>query len=174
MRLISSSRMTSAAAIGTELGDQGAGRRIDHLEADDFRRLQVGASLDARELRVADRREDHAEEGLADTRHAAQEQVAGVDLPLLALVVGRRNFGKQDDVGQRFRGVVPDERLAAFRDDGVVKIDRFLEVCMHGGQSYCIRPIPAQLVYRPRHARTDDGLSAVDSRHREARRDPLR
>ena len=31
----------------TELGHQLAGRRVDHLEADDFGRLQVGAALDA-------------------------------------------------------------------------------------------------------------------------------
>ena len=116
----------------TELGDQLAGRRIDHLEADHLGRLQVGAALEARELGVADRREDHAEERLADARHAAQQQVAGVDLPLLALVVGGRNFRQQHDVGERLGGVVADERLAALGDDGVVKIDGFLEVWVHG------------------------------------------
>ena len=65
-----------------ELRHQLAGRRIDHLKADDFGRLQIGAALDARELGVADRGQDHAEEGLADAGHTAQQQVAGVDLPL--------------------------------------------------------------------------------------------
>ena len=115
----------------TELGDERAGRRVDHLEADDFGRLQVGAALDARELGVADRGEDDAEERLADAGHAAQQQVAGVDLPLLVLVVGGRNLRQQDDVGERLRGVVTDERLAAFGDDGVVKVDGFFEVRMH-------------------------------------------
>ncbi len=83
-----------------ELGDQLAGGRVDHLEADDFGRLQVGAALQARELRVADGREDDAEERLADAGHAAQQQVAGADLALFLLVVGRGNFGQQDDVGE--------------------------------------------------------------------------
>ena len=115
-----------------ELGDERAGRRVDHLKADHFGRLQVGAALEARELRVADRRQDDAEERLADAGHAAQQQVAGVDLPLLALVVGGRDFREQHDVGQRLGRVVPDERLAAFGDDGVVKVDGFCEVSMHG------------------------------------------
>ena len=118
MRLISSSRITSADAIGPNSVTSCAGRRIDHLEADDFGRLQVGAPLDARELGVADRREDHAEERLADAGHAAQQQVAGVDLPLAPLVVGGRDFREQDDVGDGLRGVVADERLAAFGEDG--------------------------------------------------------
>ena len=118
-----------------ELGDELAGRRVDHLEADDFGRLQVGAALEARELGVADRGEDDAEERLADARHAAQQQVAGVDLPLFVLVVGGRNFRQQHDVGERLRGVVADERLAAFGDDGVVEIDGFLEVRVHGGRN---------------------------------------
>ena len=89
-----------------ELGHQLAGRRVDHLEADDLGRLQVGASLQADELRVADRGEDDAEERLADARHAAQQQVAGVDLSLLLLVVRGRNLRHQHDVGERLGGVV--------------------------------------------------------------------
>ena len=58
-----------------ELGDQLAGRRVDHLKADDFGRLQVGAALDARELGVADRGEDDAEKRLADAR--ARRAAAG-------------------------------------------------------------------------------------------------
>ena len=104
----------------TELGHELAGRRVDHLEADDLGRLQIGASLDARELRVADRREDDAEKRLADAGHAAQQQVAGVDLPLLVLVVGRRNLRQQHDVGERLFGVVADERVAGFGDDRLV------------------------------------------------------
>ena len=93
--------MTSADGQRTELGDELAGGRVDHLEADDLGGLQVGAALDARELGVADRRENDAEEGLADAGHAAQQQVAGVDLPLLLLVVGGRNLRQQHDVGER-------------------------------------------------------------------------
>ena len=115
-----------------ELGHQLAGRRVDHLEADDFGRLHVGASLQADELRVADRREDDAEERLADAGHAAQQQVAGVDLPVLLLVVRRGNLRQQHDVGERLGGVVADQRLAAFGDDRVVEADRLLEVWMHG------------------------------------------
>ena len=114
-----------------ELGDERAGRRVDHLKADHFGRLEIGASLEPGELRVADRREDDAEERLADAGHAPQQQVAGVDLPLLALVVGRRDFRQEHDVGQRLRRVVSDERLAAFGDDGFVEVDRFREVRMH-------------------------------------------
>ena len=116
-----------------EFGDQGAGGRVDHLEADHFGRLQVGAPLEAGELGVADGGEDDAEERLADARYAAQEQVAGVHLTLLPLVVGGRDFRQQHDVGERFGGVVADQRLAAFRDDGLVKVDGFLEVWMHAG-----------------------------------------
>ena len=125
--------MTSRRRERTELGDELAGRRIDHLEADDLGRLQVGAALDARELRVADGGEDDAEERLADAGHAAQQQVAGVDLPLLVLVVGRRNLRQQHDVGERLLGVVADERLAGLGDDGVVQVDGFLELRMHDG-----------------------------------------
>ena len=78
-----------------------------------------------------------------------KQQVAGVDLPLLVLVVGRRNLGEQDDVRERLGGVVTDERLAAFRDDGLVELDGFLEVRMHdkrqilscfGGRQYARTP----------------------------------
>ena len=96
-------------------------RGIDHLEADDFGRLQVGAALDARELRAADRGQDHAEEGLADTRHAPQQQVAGVHLAALLGVVAGRDLGQQDDVRERFLGVVADERFASLGHDGLVK-----------------------------------------------------
>ena len=115
----------------SELGDQRAGRRVDHLEPDDFGRLQIGAPLEPRELRVADRGEDHAEEGLADAGDAAQQQVAGVDLPLFLLVVGRRDFREQDDIGERLRRLVADERLAAFGDDRFVKGDGFFEIRVH-------------------------------------------
>ena len=132
MRLISSSRMTSAGGQRAELGDELAGRRVDHLEADDLGRLQVGAALDARELRAADRGEDDAEKRLADARDAAQQQVAGVDLALLVLVVRRRNFRQQHDVGERLLGLVADERVAGLGDDGFVEIDGFLQLRMHG------------------------------------------
>ena len=115
-------------------GGQRPGRGIDHLEADDFGRLQVGASLDARELGVADRREDHAEERLADARHAAQQQVAGVDLPLLLLVVSGRNLRQEHDVGQDLGLGITDEGLAAFRENGFVEGDRF-----YGGQDARVR-----------------------------------
>jgi hypothetical protein len=115
-----------------DLGGQLAGRRVDHLEADHLGRLQVGASLDARELGVADGRQDHAEERLAHARHAAQQQVAGVDLPLFFLVVGRRDLRQQHEIGQDFGLGVTDEGLAAFRENGFVEGDRFLEVRMHG------------------------------------------
>ena len=77
---------------GAELRHQGAGGRVDHLEADHFRGLEVGAALDAGELGVADGGENHAEEGLADTGHTAQQEIARVDLTLFVFVVGRRNF----------------------------------------------------------------------------------
>src|SRR5688572_3916217 len=91
-----------------ELGDELARRRVDHLEADDLRRLQIGAPLQPRELGVADRREDDAEERLAHAGDATEQQIAGVDLPLLILVVGRRYLGEQNDVRERFLGVVSD------------------------------------------------------------------
>ena len=81
MRLISSSRITSAEAIGPNSVTM-AGGRVDHLEADHLGGLEVGAALDSREAGVADRREDHAEEGLADAGNTPQEEVAGVHLPL--------------------------------------------------------------------------------------------
>jgi hypothetical protein len=114
-----------------ELGDELPGRRVDHLEADDFRRLQVGASLQPRERRVADGGEDDTEKGLPDARHAAQQKVAGVDLPLLILVVGGRNFREQHDVGERFFGVVPDKGVAGFRNDRLVQIQGFLKLRVH-------------------------------------------
>ena len=58
-----------------ELGDERAGRRVDHLEPDDLGGLQVGAALNARELRVADGRDDDAEKRLADAR--ARRAAAG-------------------------------------------------------------------------------------------------
>ena len=63
--------------------------------------------------------------------HAAQQQVAGVDLALFVLVVGGRDFRQQHDVGERLGRVVADQRLAAFRDDGFVEVDGFFEVRMH-------------------------------------------
>ena len=83
----------------------------------------------------------------------------------------------QHDVGERFGRVVADERLAAFGDDGLVEVDRFLEVRMHGGLIlsqgdgakgngivYRTRVFPSCLAdHEPdivrRHARTHDGLS---------------
>ncbi len=109
----------------TDLGRELAGRGIDHLEADDFGRLQVGPALDARELGVADRGENHAEKRLADARHAAQQEVAGVDLALLLLVVRGRNLRQEHDVGQDLGLLITDERLAAFRENGFVEGDRF-------------------------------------------------
>ena len=109
-----------------ELGDELAGRRVDHLESDHFGRLQVGAALEPRELRAADRGEDDAEEGLADARHAAQEQISGVHLTLVVLVVGGRNFGQQHDVGEGFLGFVADQRVAGLGNDRFVQVDGFL------------------------------------------------
>src|SRR3989339_688765 len=115
----------------SELGDELAGPRVDHLEADNLGRLKVGASLQPRELRVANRREDDAEEGLPDARDAAEQQVARVDLAMLVFVVGRRNLRQQDDIGQSLGGLVPDECFAAFGHDGVMKVDCFLESKLH-------------------------------------------
>ena len=75
----------------SNLRHQLAGGRIDHLKTDDFGRLQVGTSLQSRKLGIADRGQDHAKEGLPHAGHAAQQQIARVDLPFLSLVVGRRN-----------------------------------------------------------------------------------
>src|SRR5688572_31487876 len=52
-------------------------------------RSEIGTALDARELRVADCGKDDAEERFADAGHAAQQQVAGVDLAVGSLVIGR-------------------------------------------------------------------------------------
>jgi hypothetical protein len=138
--LISSSRITSADASGPNsvmnspvagLGDELAGGRVDHLEPDDFGGLQVGPALQPREFGVADGRQNHPEEGFTDTGHPAQQQVAGVDLTVLVLVVGGRNLREEHDVGERLLGCVPDQGVAGFCDDGVVEIDRFLELWVH-------------------------------------------
>ena len=117
-----------------ELGEELAGRGVDHLEPDDLGRLHVGPALDAGELRVADRRQDDAEEGLADAGDAPQQQVAGVDLALLLLVVGRGNFGEENDVRQDLGEVVSHQGLGALREDGLVEGDGFFEIRMHDGE----------------------------------------
>ena len=91
-------------------------------------RLQVGPSLQPREFRIADRGENHPEEGLPDPWHPSQQQVARVDLPRLILVVRGRDFRQQDDISQSFLGLVADQRLAAFLDNRLMKLDRFLKV----------------------------------------------
>ena len=101
------------------------------LAPDDLRRLQVCPSLETRELGVGNRRQDDSEERLADTRNAAEQQVAGVDLPLLVLVVRRRDLREQDDVRQRLFRVVPDECIPRFGHDGLVQIYGFLKFRMH-------------------------------------------
>jgi hypothetical protein len=116
---------------GAELSDERARRGVDHLKADDLGRLQVGTALDARKLRVADGGDDDAEKCLADARHTAQKQVARVHLALLVLVVRRRNFRHQHDVGERLLPFISDERLAGFGDDGFVKFDGFVQLRMH-------------------------------------------
>src|SRR5262249_31746942 len=98
---------------------------------DHFSRLQVRTSLEADEFRVADRGEDDAEKRLAHAWDAAQQQVAGVDLSLVSLVVGGRDFRHQHDVGECLRGVVADERFAALGDDRFVEADGLFEVCVH-------------------------------------------
>ena len=115
----------------TELGHELAGGRVDHLKADDLGRLQVGAALEAGELRVADRGQDDAEKRLPDARDAAQQQVAGIDLPLLILVIRGRNLREQDNVRERLLGVVADQGIARFRDDFPVQIDRLLQLRVH-------------------------------------------
>ena len=100
-----------------ELGDERAGCRIDHLEADDFGGLQVGAALKPGKFRVADSREDHAEEGLANARYAAQQEIPGIDLSLPLSIVGRWNLGQEDDVRQRLLGPVSDQRLVGLGHD---------------------------------------------------------
>ena len=117
---------------GTELGHELAGRRVDHLEADDLGRLQVGAALQPREPGPADGGEDDPEEGLADAGYAAQQQVAGVDLALRLLVVGRGNLRHQHHVGEGLLPLVADEGLAALGDDGVVEVDGVLQIGVHG------------------------------------------
>jgi len=83
---------------------------VDHLEADDF----VGwrsRVLDARELRAADRREMTPKRFA--TPHAAQQQVAGVDLRFSSCRI-RWNF----DSRTTWRGLfvfVADEALPASR-----------------------------------------------------------
>ena len=104
---------------------------VDHLKPDDLGGLQVGAPLKPRKLRVADRGDDHAEERLADTRHPSQQQVAGVHLSLLVLVVRRRNLRHQHDIGERLLPFVSDQGLAGLGDDGVVKVDGFFQLRMH-------------------------------------------
>src|SRR5262245_42150233 len=91
-------------------------------------------TLQARELGVADRRQDDAEERLADARHPAEEQVARVDLSLLVLVVRGRDLGKKDHVGERLFGFVADEGIAGLGDDGAVQVDGFLKLRMHAKQ----------------------------------------
>ncbi len=116
-----------------ELGDELAGGRVDHLEADHLGRLQVGAALDAGELGVRDGRQDHAEESLAYARDAPDEQVAGVDLPVLLLVVGGRDLRQQHDVGQGLGRFVADQGLAPFGQDGMMESNGFGEIWMHVG-----------------------------------------
>jgi len=122
--------MTSAEASGPNSVIR-ARRRVDHLETDHLGGLQVGASLKAGELRVADGGDDDAEKGLAHARNAAEQQVAGIDLPFLVLVVGRRNLRQQHDIGERLLGLVADQGLAGLGDDRVVQVDGFLELRMH-------------------------------------------
>src|SRR6185369_13340621 len=64
-----------------ELGDELPGGRVEHLEPYYRGGLEVGAALDAREAGVADRGEDDPEKRVADARHTAVQQVAGVHLP---------------------------------------------------------------------------------------------
>ena len=126
----------------TELGHQLAGGGVDHLEADHFGRLQVGASLQPHEFGIADRGQDDAEKRLADAGNAAEQQVARIHLALLLLVVRRRDLRHQDHVGQRLGGVVADQGLAAFGHDFFMKANGFLEVSMHG-ESHLTRPVRA-------------------------------
>jgi hypothetical protein len=74
---------------------------------------------------LCSRGENHAEKCLADAWNTAQEEVAGVDLAVRFLVVRGRNLRQQHDVGQGLGCFVPDERFAAFGDDGVVKLNGF-------------------------------------------------
>ena len=113
-----------------ELGLQGAGRGIDHLKAHDFRRLQVCAALNTRELRSADRGENHAKERFAHSRHATQKQVARVHLTALIAVVARGNFREQHDVRERLLRAIADERLASLSDYCLMKLDGFLQIVL--------------------------------------------
>jgi hypothetical protein len=121
----------------TELGHELAGRRVDHLKADDLGGLQIRAALQTRERRVADGGEDHAEERLADPGTPRSSRLPAVDLSLFVLVVGGRNLRQQHDVGERLLGVVADERVPRFGHDGLVQVDGFLEFRMH---ELCIIP----------------------------------
>jgi hypothetical protein len=112
----------------SEFRNEFARRRVDHLEADDLGWLQVGPTLEARELRAADRGQDDPEECLPDSRYASKQQVAGVDLALVVLVVRGRYFRQQDHVGERFLALVSHQRLATFGDDGLMKVDGFLKI----------------------------------------------
>ena len=118
--------------ISSELGEKLAGGRIDHLEADHFGRLQVGASLKAGEFGAADRRQDHAEEGLTDAWNPTKQQVAGIDLTLCLLVVGGGNLGQEHHVSQGLFPVVSDQSLGPFGHDGFVEVDGVLKVGIHG------------------------------------------
>ena len=122
---------------GAELGHEVAGRGVDHLEPDDLGRLQVGAALQAREPGPADGGEDDPEEGLADAGHPAQQQVPGVHLPPLLLVVGGGDLGQQHHVGEGLLALVADEGLAPLGDDGVVEVDGVLQVGVHGSAVAC-------------------------------------
>jgi len=151
MRLISSRRMTSALRQRTEFGHQFAGGRIDHLEADDFGRLQVRAPLNAHEFGVADRREDDAEERLADARDAR----ATAGLPALTwrcsfIVVRGRDLRHQHDVWRALLAVCRSRR-APFRlprRSISWKPDGLFEVRMHqmGLPSYPIEIPPVNKV----------------------------
>ena len=192
MRLISSSRMTSADASGPNsvTSSPVAGliiwkptTSVGCRSARPWMRANFALLIAARMT---------PKNVLPTPGHAAQQQVAGVDLPLLVLVVGGRDLRQQDDVGERLRRVVADERLAAFGDDGVVEVDGFREIWMHEPvillQNWLeLRPAEAGHVrralatttgsWRPNRlsstdhrlqgvsdARPDDGLPADDSR----------
>src|SRR5262249_5266721 len=120
-----------------------------------------------------------------DAWHPAQQEITGIDLPVLLFVISGRNFGEQHDVGERLGGVVPDERFAAFRNDGVVEVNRFREVPVHGGKYYskgCVfsrLPLTSSFLFITASglgsfwAGLDYGLSALDSRHSPADRDAV-
>src|SRR5262249_27979713 len=77
---------------GSELGNELSGGRIDHLESDDFRRLQVRASLEPGEFGIADGSQNNAEKCLADAGNTANQQVTRIYLPVLLFVVSRWNL----------------------------------------------------------------------------------